>query len=83
LIDSKTKERVIVQIDEIHGPYILIYNWEDADTLDDVLCEEYDILLISSCSDELHERGSIKFYFGAIADSVLLQKILDEVVLYI
>jgi len=79
MIDSKTGERVEVLISKDEGPYIRISNWNDADELEDLFSDKYDVLFEMKSPTDLYEDGGKEYYFGSIADPVKLQAILDEI----
>ena len=81
MIDTKTGKRIVVQIDESAGPYITVSTWNDADELEDLLSEKYDVLFEMKNPEELREDGGMEYYFGNAADPEKLQRILDEIVL--
>jgi len=79
MIDSKTGEKIVVLIDIDEGPYIRISNWNDADELEDLFADKYDILFEMKSPADLEEHNGKEYYFGSVADPVKLQKILDEI----
>ncbi|WP_205618067.1 hypothetical protein [Thalassospira permensis] len=44
MIDSKTGKRIFVLIDDNSGPYIRVSTWNDADALEELLSDKYDVL---------------------------------------
>ncbi|EAS64862.1 hypothetical protein L4D04_21490 [Photobacterium angustum] len=81
MIDSKTGKRIIVLIDKDSGPYIRVSTWNDADALEDLLSDKYDVLYEMKTPEEFREDGGKEYYFGNVADPEKLQKILDEIIL--
>ena len=81
MIDSKTGERVVVLFDDKEGPYIRVSTWEDADALEDLLSDKYDVLYEMKTPDEFEKDGGKEYYFGSVADPIKLQRILDEITL--
>ncbi|HED17659.1 MAG TPA: hypothetical protein ENI64_12710 [Gammaproteobacteria bacterium] len=79
MIDSKTGKKIEVLIDPEAGPYIRISNWNDADCLEDLLSDKYDVLFEMKTPDDLAIDNGKEYYFGNIADPEKLQKILDEI----
>ncbi|TMP28021.1 hypothetical protein CWB99_12970 [Pseudoalteromonas rubra] len=79
MIDSKTKERIVVLIDEEAGPYIRVSTWDDADALEDLLSGKYDVLYEMKTPAEFMDDGGKEYYFGSVADPAKLQAILDEI----
>ncbi|RCK54290.1 hypothetical protein TH25_03040 [Thalassospira profundimaris] len=79
MIDSKTGERIMVFIDELSGPYIRVSVWNDADALEDLLSDKYDVLYEMKSPQDLKEDGGKEYYFGSVADPEKLQEILDEI----
>ncbi|WP_085909024.1 hypothetical protein [Kiloniella majae] len=80
MIDHKTGKRVVVQIDPDAGPYFKIYTREQADELEDLFGDKYDILFEMKYPEDVKEDGGQEFYFGNLADPIKLQKIIDEII---
>ncbi|MDG4720579.1 MULTISPECIES: hypothetical protein [Thalassospira] len=81
MIDSITGERITVLIDDNEEPYIRVSDWNDADALEDLFSDKYNVLYEMKTPEDLIENGGKEYYFGNIADPEKLQKILDEIVL--
>lgn len=79
MIDSKTGERILVQIHEVYGPYIRVSTYEDGGALEDVLDETYYVLYWKATPEEVREFGGNEYFFGGAADPVRVQAILDEI----
>jgi len=79
MIDSNTGKKVIVLIDREAGPFIRISNWNDADELEDLLADKYDVLFEMKTPKEFEVDGGKEYYFGNVADPIKLQNILDEI----
>ncbi|MFT4924634.1 MAG: hypothetical protein ACI8WB_000717 [Phenylobacterium sp.] len=79
MIDSKTGCKIIVLIDSNEGPYIRISNWNDADELEDLFSDKYDVLFEMKSPNDLVADGGKEYYFGSIADPIKLQQILDQI----
>lgn len=79
MIDSKTGERIMVLLHEKYGPYIRVSTYADAAALEDVLDDHYYVLYWTKSPIEVAEGGGSEYYFGGAADSVKMQKILDEI----
>lgn len=79
MIDSKTGKRVVVLIHNEAGPYIRVSTWNDADALEDLLSDKYDVLYEMKTPEELKAEGGKEYFFGNAADPVKLQRIIDEI----
>jgi hypothetical protein len=79
MIDSKTGERILVQLDEIYGPYIRVSTFQDGGALEEVLDDVYYVLYWKGISEDLKGFGGNEYYFGGAADPVKLQVILDAI----
>lgn len=79
MIDSKTKERIVVRMHEHYGPYIRVSTYGDADALQDKFDDNYYVLYWMIRPDELEADGGREYFFGGGADPVRLQAILDEI----
>lgn len=79
MIDSKTGERILVQLDEVYGPYIRVSTFQDGGALEEVLDEVYYVLYWKGTPEDLKDFGGNEYYFGGAADPVRLQAILDAI----
>lgn len=79
MIDVKTGQRVLVQMNDKYGPYIRISSYDDAGALEDVLDDHYYVLYWKSVPDELKSLGGCEYFFGNAADPKKIQAILDEI----
>ena len=78
MIDSKTGNRIVVEIDEKFGPYITVTTFQDAGALEDIFDDQLFIVYWSDTPDECKVGGGNRYYFGGIADPEKLQNILDN-----
>lgn len=81
MIDSITGDRITVLINNYDGPYIRVSDWNDADALEDLLSDKYNVLYEMKKPEDLIEHGGKEYYFGNAADPEKLQAILDEIAL--
>lgn len=80
MIDPKTKERILVRIDQEFGPYICLPKSIDAKAFEDELERPPCALFLKENKKELLTEGEI-YYFGSIADPVKVQTFIDKIVL--
>ncbi|AVR95087.1 hypothetical protein [Pseudoduganella armeniaca] len=79
MIDSKTKQRIVVQTHDQYGPYVTVSTYQDAGALEDALDDEYCVLYSIQVPAELRNEGGRQLFFGNAADAAKVQAILDEI----
>lgn len=81
MIDSYTGTRVVVQIDEIWGPFIRISDSNESIDLEDQL-SDYFIFYWPPANSHFVDAGGSGgiYYFGSLADPEKLQIILDKII---
>lgn len=80
MIDPYTGKRVIVQIDEILGPYIYISESNEGIELTDQFSDYFIFYWPPDYSNFVDYGGSGgRYCFGSLADPIKLQAILDEI----
>ncbi|WP_394213695.1 hypothetical protein [Enterovibrio calviensis] len=79
MIDSITKNRVIVELDDKGCPFIEITEYNDADELEDILSEEFNLIFLVSHHETLKKYGGKRFHFSSLVDQGKLQKVLDSI----